>query len=203
MKRFAAAVAVLICAIPASAEAHLVASGMGPIYDGISHFGLSPEDYLPVIALGFYAGLKGAQHARLTLATLTFAWLVGGTLALAGLTLPGVVLPAATALLFLLIGGMLAANLEFPPLACVGAALCLGIIRGAADLAGVSASIPHALTLGGMDASVFAIFALATSVTLPLQQLWMIVAARVSGSWLAALGLLFAGWIMRYGAQIQ
>jgi hypothetical protein len=31
----------------------------------------------------------------------------------------------------------------------------------------------------------------------------MIVAARVSGSWLAALGLLFAGWILRYGARVQ
>jgi hypothetical protein len=31
----------------------------------------------------------------------------------------------------------------------------------------------------------------------------MIVAARVGGSWLAALGLLFAGWLLRYGAQVQ
>jgi hypothetical protein len=30
----------------------------------------------------------------------------------------------------------------------------------------------------------------------------MIVAARVSGSWLAALGLLLAGWILRFGAVV-
>jgi hypothetical protein len=29
----------------------------------------------------------------------------------------------------------------------------------------------------------------------------MIVATRVSGSWLAASGLLLAGWILRYGAK--
>jgi hypothetical protein len=31
----------------------------------------------------------------------------------------------------------------------------------------------------------------------------VIVAARVGGSWLAALGLLLAGWILRYGAFIR
>ena len=31
----------------------------------------------------------------------------------------------------------------------------------------------------------------------------MIVAARVAGSWAAAAGLLLAGWLVRYGAQVQ
>jgi hypothetical protein len=198
-----AALAFLFCALPASADAHLVSSGMGPIYDGISHFGLSPEDYLPLIALAFFAGLKGARHARLSLATVTLAWFAGGLLGFANLPLPAIFLPSATALLFLLIGGLLSANPEVRPEICMAAALALGIVRGMGDIAGVAPSLAHLLTLAGMTASVFTVFALATSVTLPLQRLWMIVAARVSGSWLAALGLLFAGWIVRYGARIQ
>ncbi len=197
-----AAIALAVLA-PAGAQAHLVSSGMGPVYDGISHFGLSPEDFLPVIALAFFAGLRGPAHARLTLAVLVPAWLAGGFVALFGLAFPTLALPVATAFLFLLIGGLLATNFDVPPPVCAGVAACLGIVRGAGDLAGVSLSGAHFLTLVGMTACVFAVFALAASVTLPLQRLWMIVAARVSGSWLAALGLLFAGWILRYGARIQ
>jgi urease accessory protein len=188
---------------PASAEAHLVSSGMGPLYDGISHFGLSPEDFLPVIAFAFFAGLRGPAQARLALAILPLAWLVGGLFALYGLALPALVLPVATAILFLLIGGLLATDANVAPPIGAGVAACLGLVRGAGDLAGVTMSGGHILTLLGMAASVFAVFALAASVTLPLQRLWMIVAARVSGSWLAALGLLFAGWILRYGARVQ
>jgi hypothetical protein len=203
MKKLLAAALTLIALTPASAEAHLVRSGMGPIYDGISHFGLSPEDFLPVIGLAFLAGLRGPRPARLTLAAVTFAWLLGGAISLAGLTVQPIVLPALTAALFLIVGGLLAANAELSPALCAVVAGSLGIVRGAGDMAGVTTGPSHALALVGMTASVFAVFALAASVTLPLQRLWMIIAARVSGSWLAALGLLFAGWILRYGARVQ
>ena len=203
MKRRLAAALMLMALAPASAEAHLVQSGMGPIYDGISHFGLSPEDFLPVIALAFLTGLRGPRHARLTLAAVTFAWLVGGILSLSGLALPAIVLPALTAALFLTIGGLLAADAKLSLAICAGIGTCLGLVRGAGDMAGVALSLSHLLALAGMTASVFVVFALAASVTLPLRRLWMIVAARVGGSWLAALGLLFAGWILRYGARVQ
>jgi urease accessory protein len=185
---------------PSLAQAHLVATGMGPIYDGISHFCLSPEDFLPVIALGLFASLRGPRHARVALAVLTLAWLIGGIVVLSGLVLPAVTLSVGTTLLFLSIGGLLVANSELPLLPCAVAALALGLVRGAADLTDVTPSPVQALALLGMSASVFVVFALTASVTLRPRRLWMIVAARVGGSWLAALGLLLAGWIMRYGA---
>ena len=98
----------LAAAVPSVAQAHLLATGMGPIYDGVTHFGLSPEDYLPVIALAFLAGLRGRATTRLVLAVLPIAWLAGGLMALAGLTPPVVVMSSATAAMFLAIGGLLA-----------------------------------------------------------------------------------------------
>jgi hypothetical protein len=184
---------------PAAAQAHLVATGMGPLYDGITHFALSPEDSLPVIGLGFYAGLRGAGASRRQLAILTLAWLVGSAACLAGFAVPPVVLAGLTAALYLAIGALLAANVDFGPVLRGTLAAVLGLVRGAADFAGVSASPSHAMTVLGVAASVFAVFALAVSITLPLRRAWMIVAARVGGSWLAALGLLFAGWIIRFG----
>lgn len=195
--------AALFGIAPTAAQAHLVVTGMGSVYDGISHFALSPEDFLPVIALAFFAGLRGPESARVVLAAMPLAWFAGGFVALHGIALPPVVLPTATALLFLVIGGLLAANANANVVFCAVAASALGLVRGAADLTGIEASVSHVLTLIGMCASVFAVFALAASLTLPLRRAWMIVATRVSGSWLAATGLLLAGWILRYGAMIR
>lgn len=190
-----------LAALPAVAQAHLVVTGMGPIYDGIEHFGLSPEDSVPVLALALFAGLRGAPTARLLLAVLPVAWLAGGLLAFGGVAVPATALSVATAVAFLAVGGLLAANAQLPPVASGAVAAGLGLMRGFADLSGAAFSGGALLTLAGMSASVFVLSALAASLTLPLKRFWMIVAVRVGGSWLAALGLLLAGWVWRYGAR--
>jgi hydrogenase/urease accessory protein HupE len=48
----------LLCS-PSRAAAHLVTTGMGPVYDGIAHLLLTPEDLVPVLAIALYAGLRG------------------------------------------------------------------------------------------------------------------------------------------------
>jgi hypothetical protein len=200
--RLIIAALALAGAAPGVAQAHLVATGMGPIYDGVTHFGLSPEDYLPVVALAFFAGLRGSVTARLLLAVLPLAWIAGGLAAMASLAPPAAAMSAATAVMFLVIGGGLAANLDLPRMASAVAAGALGALRGVADLSGVELSLPHFASLVGMAASVFVVFAIAASLTLPLTRAWMVIAVRVSGSWLAASGLLLAGWVWRYGARV-
>jgi hydrogenase/urease accessory protein HupE len=195
--------AALLALTPASAQAHLVVTGLGPFYDGVSHFGLSPEDLLPIAAFGLYAGLRGAAQARWSLGALTLGWIAGGALAMTGVSLPAIVLSAASAALLLLVGGLLALNRDFGLRACAVGAGGLGLVRGLADLTGAGLTAPHALTLLGMAAGGVALFALAASITLPMRRLWMIVAARVGGSWVAATGLLLAGWLLRYGAAVQ
>ena len=63
---------------PSPASAHLVTTGMGPVYDGIGHLLLTPEDLVPVLALALYAGLRGAITGRRILFLLPLAWFVGG-----------------------------------------------------------------------------------------------------------------------------
>ena len=53
---------VVLC--PA-AQAHLVTTGLGPIYDGVGHFFLSPEDVLIAIALALFAGMRGPAAGRI------------------------------------------------------------------------------------------------------------------------------------------
>ena len=119
---------------PGLAQAHLVVTGMGPIYDGITHFALSPEDSLPVIALALYAGLRGPRPSRRLLGALPAAWFIGGLLiCLTGLTPPPTALPIATALLFLGVGGLLAANPDLSARDCAIAAIALGLVTHAID----------------------------------------------------------------------
>jgi urease accessory protein len=193
---------ILLVLVPTVAQAHLIATGMGPVFDGISHFALSPEDFLPVIALAFFAGLRGARHARSLSWAIPLAWFAGGLLAMANVTPPGIVLSATAAVLFLLVGGLLAANVGVSIAMCLAVGGLLGLSRGLADFAQVIAGSAPFLMLLGICATIFVVFAIAASVTLPLERPWMIVAARVWGSWLAALGLLMSGWIWRYGAVI-
>ena len=68
---------------------------------------------------------------------------------------------------------------------------------------GAPADIGRAASLAGVAAALFVTLALSASMTLPLRRGWTITAARVAGSWLAALGLLLAGWILRFGAAVQ
>src|SRR5437764_12664206 len=44
------------------ADAHLNSTGVGPFYDGLMHFLMSPEDIVPVLALALLAGLRGAAY---------------------------------------------------------------------------------------------------------------------------------------------
>jgi len=56
--------------------------GMGPFYDGLMHFLMSPEDIVPVVGMALLAGLRGENYGRRALFVLPTAWFLG---ALAGL----------------------------------------------------------------------------------------------------------------------
>jgi hypothetical protein len=72
------AIVVLSLLLPIRAEAHLPSIGLGPVYDGIFHLLLGPEDLIPVIALALLAGQRGAGSSRRILWILPVAWLAGG-----------------------------------------------------------------------------------------------------------------------------
>ena len=67
---------------PATADAHLMSTGLGPFYDGMIHLILSPDDLLGVLAIALLSGLAGARYGRAVLFTLSAAWLLGGLLGL-------------------------------------------------------------------------------------------------------------------------
>lgn len=189
-----AGVALAIALFPLPVEAHLNASGMGPVYDGILHFLLSPEDILPVLALALFAGQRGAAHGRRTLFILPGAWLAGGLLGLTTATTGGA---ALTFVSFLLVGGLLAADAALSLRATSALAGLIGVFHGYLNGAGMGRPADGALALLGLIFAVFVLVALASSFVLSLRQQWAKIAVRVVGSWIVASGLLTLGWAIR------
>jgi hydrogenase/urease accessory protein HupE len=179
---------------PARAEAHLVTTGLGPVYDGVGHFAVSPEDLVPALGLALFAGLRGAAHARRALFVLPAAWLLGGLL---GLTAEPAVSPVPTALSFLLLGGLVAADVRLSLGVMTALAALIGLVHGFQNGAALARPGPGALGLVGVATGVFVLVALAASFVVPLRAAWGRIVVRVAGSWTVAIGLLLLGWSLR------
>ena len=124
---------------------------------------------------------------------LPLAWFVGG---IAGSVLNITAGAAVPALSFLLLGGLVAADLALPTSAVSGITIALGLIHGFLNGAALR---DGAGTLGllGIAAILFVIVALVSAVVVSLGKPWMRTAVRVTGSWIAATGLLMFGWTLR------
>lgn len=182
-------------AAPVKSWAHLVNTGMGPVYDGIGHLLLTPEDLVPVIALSLYCGLRGARAGRWAMFMLPLAWCLGGFI---GLRLDAEISLPIPALSFFLLGGLVAADAKLPirfvgPLtAAIG--LVHGLLNGLILKAG-----PGGPAILGIMGALFVIVTLLCAVVVSLERGWTRIAVRVMGSWVAACGILMLAWY--FGGQ--
>jgi hydrogenase/urease accessory protein HupE len=190
-----AVAAMISLFVAAPAEAHMNSTGMGPAYDGLLHFLLSPEDVAPVLALALLAGLRGAEYGRRALLVLPGAWFVGGAIGAAAPVANAH--PIVSACWFLVMGGLLAANAPLSMRAITMLMAALGLSHGYLNGAGLGLSIASGAVLLGLAFAVFVLVALASAFVVPLHAPWMRIAVRVAGSWIAASGLLMLGWASR------
>lgn|GEM_PF-216001 len=178
---------------PSHASAHLVTTGLGPVYDGIGHLVMTPEDLIPALAVALYAGLRGAAPGRRALFVLPLAWFTGGLL---GVTFEGLpTLPVAPTSFFIL-GVLVAVDLNLSQRGftaiVIGVGFVHGVLNGVAlkDGAGI-------LGLIGIMATLFVIVGLVSAFVVSLKPAWARIVVRVAGSWVAAIGMLMFGWAMR------
>ena len=184
-----------LLAVGTPAQAHLMNTGFGPFYDGLTHPFVTPEDLLPVVALTLLAGLRGAQCGRWVLFTLPAAWLAGMT---AGLVLvPPVSATWLTCGLTIALGALVAADWQVPLPLVVGGAVLLGLTHGCLNGAGLVQAQSGALGMVGIASALFVVVALLAGPVVVLRAAWARVVVRVTGSWIAAIGLLMLGWTVR------
>jgi urease accessory protein len=182
---------------PSTANAHLVTTGLGPVYDGLLHFAVSPEDLGPTLALALLAGLHGAAHGRRALFVLPAVWFSAGAL---GLAVGGGASPVLTALSFVLLGALVAVDLRVSLRVTTALAALLGLLHGYLNGTAMARPGLGPLAMVGIAAAVFTLVALATSLIVPLRAAWTGMVIRVAGSWIAAIGMLLLGWALRPGA---
>lgn len=186
--------ALLLAAGPTAAQAHLVTTGLGPVYDGIGHFLLSPDDLLPAVALALFAGLRGPRPGRLALFALPAAWLLGG---LAGQLASSPPHFPLTPFSFLVVGILVAADARLAPALVAALAIALGLLHGFLNGVAISeagASVPLEVT--GIMAMLFVLVALVAAFVISLRPPWARIVVRIAGSWIAATGLLLLGWAL-------
>jgi len=179
---------------PSAGHAHLIEAGLGPVYDGITHFALTPEDLIPALALAMLAGLRAREQARRVMFVLPGAWLLGGIVGtLAGA--PALVMPAWLPLLAL--GGLVAGDARLPAGATTAIAAGLGLVLGYANGYAMAQAGPGLRGVFGIAGTVFVVTTLAAACVAAWQSGWMRIAWRAVGAWVAASGLLLLGWSLR------
>jgi urease accessory protein len=182
-----------------SAQAHLMNTGFGPFYDGLTHLFVTPEDLLPVIALALLAGLRGPRFGRAILFILPAAWLIGSV---AGLLFDQqITLPLIETIVTIALGAFLAADCPLPLVVVGVLASFLGLLHGGLN----GSELPKTGATGsisavGVSAALFVVMSILAGQTVTARVRWARVAVRVAGSWIVAIGLLMLGWALRVPA---
>jgi hydrogenase/urease accessory protein HupE len=176
------------------AHAHLIETGLGPLYDGVVHLVVTPDDLIPALMLAVLAGLRGSDHARRVIFVLPLAWLLAGLLgAAAEVSPPG----ALSWVPLLVLGGLVAADWRLPSAVTTMLAAALGLFLGLANGHALAQADPGVRGLLGVVATTFVVTTLTAAAVTAWQSGWLRIAWRVAGSWIAASGLLLLGWSLR------
>jgi hydrogenase/urease accessory protein HupE len=194
-RRTIATVVALLVTTPSAGMAHLVNSGLGPFYDGALHLLLSPGDLLGLAAAALLAGLCGDRAGRLTVFALPLAWFITG---LIGLNLSVTIdLPWLSVLSFLILGVLVAIDPKLHPVTVSLLAGLFGTLHGLLNGSALGKIGAGPLSLFGIAATVLIISLLLSACIVSLRAAWTRIAVRVAGSWIAAIGMLMFGWLVR------
>jgi hydrogenase/urease accessory protein HupE len=186
---------ILLVFAPLSAHAHLVNTGLGPFYDGAMHLLMSPDDLLGVVGVVLLAGLCGAKAGRWTVMAMPLAWLIAG---LVGLNLSiDIDLPWLSVLSMVMVGVLVAVNPTLPPNVVAALAGMSGALHGLLNGSALAAVKAGPLTIVGVSLTVLTVGLLGSAWIVSLKTAWALIAVRVGGSWVAAVGILMFGWLVR------
>jgi urease accessory protein len=185
----------LILLWPSISLAHLVNTGLGPFYDGVSHLAMSPDDLLSALSLALLAGFSGARACRHVIFLLPPVWLLGGVF---GLQFEQEVSLALFSILsFLVTGALVALGRKLPLMLISGLTFCFGLLHGFLNGTAIAQVGGGFMALFGISIAVFVLTALFSALVVSLRAQWARVTVRVAGSWIAAIGLLMLGWAFK------
>ena len=190
------AIAALLWAWPVTAQAHLVSTRFGELYSGLLHPLLALEHVVPWVALGLLGaqvGEKTSRWALLVFPVCVFAGVLFASLA------PGWPIGlVGTLASFALLGGLIAANVTFSLTPFVVLVATLGVFQGYANGAEGLGGKDMLLYATGAGTAAYVIVTLMTAAgsLIAMRTQWGSMAIRVAGSWVLAIGVVFAGFTL-------
>jgi urease accessory protein len=177
--------------LPLTAQAHGWNGGHSPVFSGFMHVITNPAFILPLAALALLASRGGRRWLLLC------QWLIGAGVALgagaagAGYAWHGVVI--ANRVFIILAGLPVAAALPVPGAVVPGIVLVGAMLTGH-ELLITDPPAGHALLFGcGAVLGAMALHGAVGVATLLSDAAWTRVAVRVAGSWITAIGVIYAG----------
>ena len=176
-----------------AANAHLVSTELGPLYDGAAHPLVSPQDLLTVLGLAILAAYGGAATGRRLIVWLTLAWAIGLGAGFSVVKGP-LEFPVAAAVVILLLGALGVSRMRVPPGVLLSSSAFLGFARGLMNGSAARNADGQWLSVLGIVLGVFVLGTLLTGGGHWLANRRPAVVLRVIGSWIAAIGLLMLGW---------
>lgn len=187
-----------LAAAPRTVQAHLVTSGGGPFFDGLIHFYVSPDDFLTVMALALFSGLAGKKTARVLVLTLPISWLLG---TVAGMQVSNIsqLDTQFVGVSMLCTGLLLGINLKLPTGWLIFVGLLIGAWHGFTNGLNITATGTSGLAAIGNTLAASLVALLLSAAAVSLTRSWQVIAVRVVGSWVAAIGLLVLAWQFRPG----
>lgn len=131
----------------------------------------------------------------MTVITLSATWFAAG---LAGLSLSTPVdLPGLSILSFALLGVLVGVDPKLPPAAVATLAGLYGALHGVLNGSAFGVIGVGPLALVGVAITVVVIALVMSAAVVSLHPAWTRIVVRVAGSWVAAVGMLMFGWLMR------
>jgi urease accessory protein len=187
-----------IVVTPRTAQAHLVTSGGGPFFDGLIHFCVSPDDFLTVLAMALFGGLSGREAARGLVLRLPVAWLLGTVAGMQVSNFSQLDIPFAGASM-LCMGLLLGINPKLPTGWLILVGMLIGTWHGFTNGLNIAATGTSGLAAIGNTVAASLVALLLSAAAVSLTKSWHLIAVRVVGSWVAAIGLLVLAWQFRPG----
>ena len=113
-----------------------------------------------------------------------------------GVLVEGLPTVPVAAISFLILGVLIAADLNLPRELFTVVVIVVGFVHGI--LNGVALKEGAGiLGLIGIMATLFVVVAIVSAFIVSLKKPWTRIVVRVAGSWVAAIGMLMFGWLMR------
>jgi urease accessory protein len=194
MRRAARILVAGLAAVPLLADAHGWGGKNTPIFDGFMHLATNPFYILPLLAVALFAsrgGRAGLAQSQLLVAA---AVALGAALALSGLAWTQVAI--ANRLYVIVTGLLVVLDLRLPRHAAPAVIVTGGLLCGYELLLSEPPAENTLLFCLGVVLGAMTVHGAAGALTLLSQAPWSRVAVRVAGSWITAIGVIYAGFLL-------